>query len=171
MPYRNDDKNERCDLCGSAANRFYSLEGFARTNCERCGDFIVEEAAIDHFRPTMPSTMIALASHQIRMMQGANPPRIGSQFFLDLRNREPLTPAEQVDNVLLHLAQKAEGRPGAMPQMDYRTPEIQATIGVVNMTDLQWVGSVLASQQLFSPNSNSDINSLAGQLTWDLYPI
>jgi hypothetical protein len=100
------------------------------------------------FLPLKDLKQWALASHLIRRLQGAKRPALNSDFFQSLSQRTLPTPAEAADSLLLWLAEQADGSPGKQIQITYSDQKIQASIGVVDQNDLEWVTGALKNQGL-----------------------
>jgi len=152
MPYElpgGGRKTEPCIVCGSPANILArDIHSGAIIDCSRCGDFSISRMAATDFLPLKDLKQRALASHLIRRLQGENRPALHSDFFQSLSDRTLPTPAEASDSLLLWLADQADGRPGKPITITYSDPEIQALIGVIDWTDLEWVIGALKNQGL-----------------------
>ncbi|MGO9701430.1 MAG: hypothetical protein ACLPX7_19445 [Xanthobacteraceae bacterium] len=136
-------------MCGSAANILVrDIHSGTIIDCSRCGDFSVSRVAEADFLPLKDLKQRALASHLIRKLQGASRPTLTSDFFASLSQRALPTPAEASDNLLLWLAEIADGSPGKQIGIDYSDPNIQGLIGVIDDDDVRWVGAALKSQGL-----------------------
>jgi len=116
-------------------------------NCTACGQFSISRIAIDDLNlPFREPKRRALASHLVRKMQGqGKPPFLTDQFFASLSSRSLPSPIEAADNLLLWLAEKADGKPGATIDFDYSLPLLIATVGVADSADVKWLTETLAS--------------------------
>ena len=151
MPYATDKrvKTKPCIVCGSPANIVLrDLHRGTMVDCSRCGDFAVSRIAASDFLPLRDAKQRALASHLIRKLQGAKRPTLETEFF-ELLSRHILpTPAEAEDNLLLWLAEKADGSPGKQTPIVHKDPNIQGLIGVIDESDVVWVVDALRTQGL-----------------------
>jgi hypothetical protein len=107
----------------------------------------VLRAEIDDFLPLKTPKQCALASYLIRRLQGQTRPILTSDFFKSLSQRSLPTPAEACDNLLLLIAEKADGRPGR-PVSFEDDPSILALVGVMEAPDVAWVFRTLQSAGL-----------------------
>ena len=152
MPYQlpgGGRKTEQCIVCGSPANILArNIHDGTTLDCSRCGDFSISRMAATDFLPLKDLKQRALASHLIRRLQGEKRPALHSDFFKSLSDRTLPTPAEASDGLLLWLADQADGRPGKPITITYSDPEIQALIGVIDWSDLEWVIGALKNQGL-----------------------
>ncbi len=154
MPYHSEEKPEACPVCGSPANILNREFNVAETiNCSRCGDFSISHSASVDCLPLQDPKQRALASHIIRKLQGAIRPNLTSDFFQILSQRSLPTPAEASDNLLLWLAEQVDGRPGKLVSITYDDPSLLGLIGVVDLSDIQWIVQALASQGLLGGSS------------------
>jgi hypothetical protein len=139
-------------VCGSEANILVSQFGRGEiVDCARCGDFQISHIIADELGlPFSDPKQRALASYMVRKMQASNPrPKLSGEFFASLRGRTLPTPAEASDNLLIWMAEKADGRPGAQITVAPRDPGLLASIGAVEPEDIAWIAGSLHSQGLF----------------------
>jgi hypothetical protein len=152
MPYDIKRPTEKCTVCTSAANILSRSFGVGEVvDCSRCGDFRISHvAASDRGLPLADRKKQALASYTIRKMQASNAPRplLTTEFFHALESRSLPTPAEASDNLVLWLAERADGSPGTRLELYYSAPELLSTIGVVGLDDVTWIVRSLTSQQM-----------------------
>ena len=131
-------------MCGSDANILHSQFGRGEVvDCARCGDFQISHVTADELGlPFSDPRQRALASYTIRKMQASSPrPKLSEEFFVSLRGRTLPTPAEASDNLVIWIAEKADGRPGAQVNVVPRDPGLLASIGVVEPEDVAWIAS------------------------------
>jgi len=116
-------------------------------NCPACGQFRIARTAIDDLNlPFREPKRRALASHLVRKMQGQRtPPSLTDEFFASLSTRSLPSPLEAADNLLLWLAEKADGKPGATIDFDYSLAPLITTVGVIDSKDVKWLAETLAS--------------------------
>jgi hypothetical protein len=123
---------------------------YSYVECQRCGSFQVDRSTIDDVPlPLTDERKIALASYSVRKLQTGKPPILLKQFFDDLSKRELPTPGELADNLLIHLAQRSDYRPGAQVNVDNRDLAIASAIGAVNAEDVLWALRELVEEQHF----------------------
>jgi len=147
-------------VCGSDANILHSQFGRGEVvDCARCGDFQISHVTADELGlPFSDPRQRALASYTIRKMQASSPrPKLSGEFFESLRGRTLPTPAEASDNLLIWMAEKADGRPGVVIKMEPRDSCLQASIGAVEPEDVAWIAKNLESQGLLQAKFGSDI--------------
>ena len=153
-----------CTVCTSPANILRTLFGVGEVvDCSRCGDFEVSHVvATDIPLPFRDFKKQALASYTIRKMQGGNARRVHltREFFNTLKDRTLPTPAEATDNLLLWLAENADGSPGTRLELTY-TPQLFATIGVVGRNDVAWIVKSLIKEALIET-----AQGIAGTFHW-----
>src|SRR5262249_36359706 len=148
MPYTKSEPTGACTVCGSEANILSSQFGRGEVvDCARCGDFHISHVTADELRlPFSDPKQRALASYTIRKMQASSRrPKLSREFFAHLLARTPPTPAEASDNLLIWIAEKADGRPGAKVTVAPRDPGLQASIGAVEPDDVAWIANSLQS--------------------------
>jgi hypothetical protein len=154
MPFDVRGPSGNCTVCTSPANILRIRFGVGEVvDCQRCGDFQVSQAAAhDAGLPFTNPKKQALASHTIRKMQTPAAPRpfLTTEFFHALESRTLPTPIEASDNLILWLAEKADGRPGAELEVIYSVPKLLSTIGVVGEEDVRWILGSLTSLGLIS---------------------
>jgi hypothetical protein len=101
-------------------------------NCRRCGDFHISAQTHDDIGPQFnePKSQ-ALASHTIRKLYASAKRRVGlsDDFFEALKTRTLPTPAEAADNLILWIAEKADGRPGRQITIDYGDTALLTILG------------------------------------------
>jgi hypothetical protein len=137
-----------CLICSSPAQIRREMM-YSYVECRRCGNFKVERIAIDDVPlPLADERKAALASYTVRKLQDGKPPILSKQFFDDLSKRELPSPAELADNLLLFLADRSRGRPGADLSVDHNNPTIAAAIGALNEDDVFWAGRELTEEGL-----------------------
>ena len=145
-----------CPVCNAPANIRYDLTNIGIA-CSRCGDFSVSREAFEDCLPIRNDKNRALASHLIRKLQvGAKVQELGSDFFGSLANRSLPTPGELTDNLLLWLAESANGRPGQPVILSSSAVlSVTAAIGATDDSDLYWARDTLAAQDLVVMYSNT----------------
>jgi hypothetical protein len=152
MPYKfpkEGAKTDPCVVCGAPANILLRDTHKGTTvDCRRCGDFTVSRIAATDYLPLKEPKQCALASYLIRKLQGAKRPLLESEFFESLSRHMLPTPAEAEDNLLLWLAEKADGSPGKLIPIVHNDPNIQGLIGVIDESDVEWVINALRTQGL-----------------------
>lgn len=152
MSYTTSKPTEPCTVCGSAANIPVREFGVGViVDCARCGDFQISHVTADDLGlPFSDPKQLALASYAIRKMQASSKrPKLSREFFASLNGRTLPTPAEASDNLLIWIAEKADGRPSAQIQVT-PDPGLLATIGVVEPGDVAWIFDSLKSQRLLN---------------------
>jgi hypothetical protein len=107
--------------------------------CSRCGDYRVDLAVIDDLLPLKDQRSQALASYTIRRMQGNRRPRLDRDFFRALETKTLPTPAEASDNLIMWLAEQADGSPGKVNLIIYGDDALFGLIGVIGGFDLRWI--------------------------------
>ncbi|MEY9235444.1 hypothetical protein ABIF78_007767 [Bradyrhizobium japonicum] len=169
MPYKPPQPGsgqaiQECLVCGAPANKRRDL-GIWNVACSRCGDFSVSEEAADDCLPISDQKKLALARHLIQKLRdGTRPPVLGSDFFASLADHRLPTPGEMADNLLLWMAQSADGRPGMYVTID--SGALIAAIGATDDTDVYWARDVLATEGLvdISPNPSQSRLTASGWL-------
>jgi hypothetical protein len=150
MVYTIDRKIETCTVCGSEANVLHREFGVGEiVDCARCGDFRVDHFTADEIGlPFQGEKELALASYNIRKLQGVGRPYLDMKFFTQLSTQSLPSPAEASDNLLLNFAEQAEGRPGA--QVGYTRDDLRllGEVGAVDINDLDWHFEHLDSARL-----------------------
>lgn len=140
---------EGCLICSSSANVRREML-YSYVECPRCGSFQVDRITIDDVPlPLTDQRNIALASYSVRKLQTGKPPILSKEFFDDLSKRELPTPGELADNLLMHIAQCADYRPGAQVNVDNRDLAIASAIGALNGEDVLWALRELVDEQHF----------------------
>jgi hypothetical protein len=87
-----------------------------------------------------------------------------SREFFDSLDRQTLpSPAEAADNLILWLAEHADGRPGNQIEIAYSHPMLLEIVGVVGPEDIDWIVGSLRSEGLLYGSSGMD--SYQGKLT------
>jgi hypothetical protein len=105
----------------------------------------------------------ALASYTIRRMQKPRArPTLTSEFFEALRFQSLPTPAEAIDNLIVWLADQADGRPGKETEIAYSNPTLLGIVGVVGPEDIRWIVESVKSQRLLVGTSNSKLPDRSG---------
>jgi hypothetical protein len=118
-------------------------------DCYRCGDYSIDRVTCDDIGlPLKDSKQRALASHLIRKLQNDRRPHLTMDFFLSLTQRALPTPADASDNLLLWLAEEADGSPGKLTPITFSDAKTQALIGVIDNNDLQYVVLELQAEGL-----------------------
>jgi hypothetical protein len=145
MPFTKDRPIQKCTVCESPANFLVHTLEQDVVDCSRCGDFTVLRAAIDDFLPLHDAKQRALASYLIRKLQGKTRPTLTVDFFKSLPQRSLPTPIEANDNLLLLIAERADGRPGRRVRVEDVSV---ALIGVIEALDLVWAFRALKSANL-----------------------
>jgi nucleoside 2-deoxyribosyltransferase len=151
MPYNPKDPIEACTVCGGQANIYNREHGIGEmVDCARCGDFQVSyDVAIAFNLPFRNPKEQALASYVVRKMQKPQTrPRLTTEFFEALRFQTLPTPAEASDNLIVWLAQQADGRPGTATEIAYANPTLLGMVGVVGPEDIRWIVENLRSEQM-----------------------
>jgi hypothetical protein len=93
----------------------------------------------------------ALLSHLIHRMQGRKRPILPFDLFASLSKRTLPTPAEMIDNLLLTIAMRVEGRPGRPISLNHSQDlALAAAIGAVDGGDVLWAVRSLDAEQLIS---------------------
>ena len=162
MPYQMPGagrKSEACTVCGSQANvleREFDVP--VTLDCSRCGDFSISREAVDDFLPLAGVKQRALASYLIRKLQGSKRTTLTSEFFQSLSQRSLPAPTEVIDNLLLLLAEQADGSPGKQCSITYSDEKVLGTIGAVHQKDAAWAVLALKSQGL--------LNGAVGNVTY-----
>jgi hypothetical protein len=134
-------------------------------DCSRCGDFeMPHEIAADVGLPFADRKKQALASHIIRKTQVHNRVHLSRDFFASLASRMLPAPAEASDNLVVWLADKADGSPGTRLELTYLAPELLSTIGVVRSDDIGWIVRSLTSQEILQQASG-----VSGSFNWTGY--
>jgi len=148
-----------CTVCESPANILQrDFSWGVVVDCSRCGDFsVTREACDDIGLPLKDVKLRALASHVIRKLQSGRRPQLTTDFFRSLTERAPPTPAEASDNLLLWLAEEADGSPGKLIPIAYSDARIQALIGVISDSDLKYVALELQAQGLLRGTTHSEM--------------
>ena len=113
--------------------------------------------------PLQDPKLKALASHTIRKLQGANRPELTTGFFRSLSQRSLPTPAEASDNLLLWIAEQADGRPGKLIPINYDDNALLGLVGVVDQQDIKWIVDGLKSGRFL--DGSSGLNTHTGTLT------
>ena len=70
------------------------------------------------------------------------------EFFRALEGRTLPGPAEAIDNLLLWIAETADGSLGKEIQVIYSDPNILGSIGVIGAKDVEWVAGAANAQRL-----------------------
>lgn len=165
MPFDATQRTGACTVCGSPANILQTAFRVGEVvNCSRCGDFEVSHTVADGIGlPFRTPKDRALASYTIRKMQGpdAPRPRLTSEFFHTLRKGNLPTPAESSDNLILWLANEADGRPGMRLELSYADPKVLSKLGVVAESDVSWIVRNLTEQGMIAL-----ARGVAGQFNW-----
>jgi hypothetical protein len=105
----------------------------------RCGDFDIERIVLDDYNlPFTDPKLAALASYQIRKMQGKKRPRLTKELFRSLLQQSLPSPAEATDSVLLNFVDQADGQPGKLFSYDHGDLRILGPIGVIDYNDFEW---------------------------------
>jgi hypothetical protein len=150
MPYQlpgSGRKTEPCIICTGDANIVARDLTRAIVDCSVCGDYTVTRSAQDDFGlPLRDLKRRALARHLIRKMQREVRPTADWDFFDSLARSTLPTPAEAADNLLLLVAEQADGRPGRQITINYPDPKIQASIGVIDEADLEWAAATITNE-------------------------
>jgi len=141
---------QQCVVCSSPAKVKTDGGVYAYVDCPRCGNFELGRALADDLPQMKVSPEHrALASHFIRKRQGAKRVILDEDFFASLSKHALPTPIELSDNLLLTIAERVDGRPGASISVDYNNdPVLEASIGAVNKEDLLWAVRNLEEQRL-----------------------
>jgi len=144
-------------LCANLRRIFCGVN-LAGVDCSRCGDYSIEHVTADEIGlPLKDSKLRALASHVIRKLQGGTRPYLTTEFFVSLTKRTLPTPAEASDNLLLWLAEEADGSPGKPIVIAYSDVKIQALIGVISDSDLKYVALELQAQGLLRATTHGEM--------------
>src|SRR5262249_8227274 len=127
--------------------------------CAGGGDYKLSHETADELGlPFSDPKQRALASYTIRKLQASSRrPKLSREFFESLRGRTLPTPAEASDNLLIWIAEKADGRPGVLIKVDPRDSGLQASIGAVEPEDVAWIANNLDSQGLLNGKFGSNI--------------
>jgi hypothetical protein len=178
MPYDQSSKDPDathmpCQVCGRSSV-FLAREGYdIIVACSGCGDYRLPKAVGDEFFPLKDDKRKALVSHFIRKTYDPNPQQpliLRRDLLLEFLNRKLPTPAEAMDNALLWVAEKADGRPGVGVSFNFTDAEVQATVGTVNHIELEWVFSHLLSQGLLhltaSASGDNERTAVLAPLGW-----
>lgn len=141
---------QQCVVCSSSATVKTDAGYYVYTDCPRCGDFQLGRALADDLpEMKLSAERRALASHFIRRRQGAKRVVLDEDFFASVAKQALPTPIELSDNLLLAIAERTRGRPGAPVSVDYNNdPSLEASIGAVDKEDLLWAVRNLDEQVL-----------------------
>lgn len=165
MTYSLEYPTEACTVCGYPANIHRSEFKIGEiVDCARCGDFeIAYSTAIAFKLPFKNPKERALASHVIRKMQVPRKrSRLTEEFFEALHLQALPTPIEASDNLIVWLAERAEGRPGNETEIVYSDHTLLAILGVVGAEDLRWVVENLKAQQFLLGKPVSELDRQSG---------
>jgi hypothetical protein len=151
---------EPCTVCTSASNvlsRNYNVGEIV--DCSRCGDYSISHVTADEVGlPLQDLKQRALASYLIRkLQQGSQRPRLTSDFFRSLSRRTLPTPADASDNLLLWIAEQADGSPGKQVKLTSSDPMLLGIIGMIDSSDISWAVENLKSQGLIGGTSSDPI--------------
>jgi len=154
MPFSEKNNVNPCTVCKSDSNfRNMSFNVGEVVDCERCGDFHISHVTADNLGlPFEEPKEQALASHIIRKMYASTGRRVEltKDFFDALKKRALPTPAEAADNLILWMANQADGRPGRVIKLVYANRALLATLGVIEEGDVRWLVQSLQAQNLLS---------------------
>lgn len=152
MPFNATRPHDACTVCTSQANILQSEFGVGEVvDCSRCGDYRVSHVVADNVGlPFRDQKMQALACYTIRKMQapGARRPELKIEFFRALEGRTLPSPTEAIDNLLLWIAERADGSLGKEIQVIYSDPNVLGSIGVIGAKDVEWVAGAANAQRL-----------------------
>ncbi|MCC8982640.1 nucleoside 2-deoxyribosyltransferase [Bradyrhizobium acaciae] len=151
MPYKRPIEGEpeqECPVCNSPANIPRNYDGLV-VFCSRCGDFNAVEAT-ELSLPLPGEKMRALASYLIRKLQGKKRPTLTPDFLNSLAEHSLPTPAELCDNLLLWLADQADGRAGKVigPGKSLGDLDIVSAVGAIDAGDVTWAMQSLTDRNL-----------------------
>ena len=145
MPYSQSSKQAganfmACEVCAESSVFLGTIEYDEVFDCSRCGDYQIPKAVRDDYLPIKDGKSRALVSHFMRKMYDSKPRKrvaLRRDLIDEFLKRSLPTPAELMDNALLWVADKANGRP---VWVTFRSTdaEVQATIGAIDHTELQW---------------------------------
>jgi hypothetical protein len=150
MPYTTVEKIGTCTVCTSPANILRTSFGVGElVDCSRCGDFEVDHGVADEVGlPFAGPKKQALASYTIRKMQASGRAPLTREFFRELERRALPTPAEASDNLIIWIAEQADGRPGAQVQIIFPHAGLLGAIGAVNEAEVSWIVNSLTARRL-----------------------
>jgi hypothetical protein len=164
MPFNISEPSNPCPVCKSSANVMRTSK--VGVNCPRCGDFHISTQTEDDVGPQFNETKFqALASHTIRKLYASAKQRVGlsGDFFEALKTRTLPTPAEAADNLILWIAEQADGRPGRQITIDYGDTALLAILGVIGEEDIPWLTRSLQDRNLLTDDDG--VNAYTGHLT------
>jgi hypothetical protein len=133
MPFTESKYVRPCTVCGSRANHLVINFNVGEVvDCSRCGDFHVSHVTADALGlPFEEPKKQALASYTIRKIYASTAQRVHltKDFFESLEKRALPTPAEAADNLILWIAEKADGSPGRRVMIDYADTALLGILG------------------------------------------
>ena len=149
MPFDQSRTAGVCPVCKGPANIVDTFLTFG-VNCSCCGDFQVDRATIDDVGlPFTDPKAQALARYIIKKMQAPGTrPALTTDFFRSLHDRTLPTPTERSDNLLIWLAEQADGRLGNPIEIKRGDPGLYTIIGVIGELDIDWIVDSLQAQGL-----------------------
>jgi hypothetical protein len=170
MPYDPKHKNGRCLVCQADATVYLSNKSVIwrqAVNCSICGDFQIEHETVgDLGLPFTEPKQQILARHAIRKATASGTwPLLTKEFFQALRERTLPTPAELLDNLLIWIADQADGSPGKIIDIGRLDDTLNATVGVRGGFDIEWIVGNLVGRQLFKREGNQRAGVDSGRLT------
>lgn len=152
MPYSAGSASEPCILCGSDANIRREMFG-PFVDCSRCGDFQMERAVADDLTHPSDAKEAALRSFIVRKMQGqVKRPNLTRDFLASLRDQTLPTPAEASDNLLIWIAEAANGRTGAEIEVPESDSALLGKIGAITPIDIRWMVDSMRKRGLLTAN-------------------
>jgi hypothetical protein len=150
MPFNREHTVNHCTVCQSDANfRKSSFNVGEVVDCDRCGDFRISH--IDAENSGLPfenPKQQALASHVIRKMFEASGKRVelSRGFFDALKGRTLPTPSEVIDNLIVWIAQRVDGKPGGVANVSFQNLGMLAVIGAIDGEDAIWAAQSLKAR-------------------------
>lgn len=160
-----------CPVCQHADVECYPSPDGAQYDCVNCGSYIIvrtaEKTLKDRFGNIGVARKRAVLSHAIRRM-GRNrvTPNLSSEDVQRILAEDFLpTPAEQVNNFILALAEEALSKGyGHFEDIVYR--DYRARVGAINAVDVKYIGSCVVDAGLFE---EIDTSSSKGRSPEDLH--
>lgn len=116
------NKLTQCPLCNmnlepNAEARLRDYGECAEIDCEHCGTFTITATAaatIDNFLANSDRDRMALRRAILLMQQPGQKPEIDSRNMERFANEMLPTPAQQAENLILHIGQSLAGDPGGL---------------------------------------------------------